>query len=187
MTKRTHAHRSGPLADIRVVDLSRLAPGPYATMLLSDLGADVIMVGGGRAGVPIPSRSRGKRMISLDLRSEDGRAALQSVVRTADVLVEGFRPGVAARIGAGYDELSALNPRLIYCSLTGYGQRGPRAQEAGHDINYLAVSGVLGALGPSDRPPTPPLNLIADFAGGSLVAAFGIVSALYERERSARG
>lgn len=179
--------RSGPLAGVRVVDLSRLAPGPYATMLLADLGAEVVVVGGGRAGVPIPELSRGKSFISLDLRTDDGRAALHALVRTADVMVEGFRPGVAARIGAGYDELSAINPRLIYCALTGYGQAGPRAQEAGHDINYVALSGLLGAVGPADRAPLPPLNLVADFAGGSMVAAFGIVSALYERERSGRG
>jgi alpha-methylacyl-CoA racemase len=156
-------------------------------MLLSDLGAEVVAVGGGRAGVPIPDLSRGKCFISLDLRTEDGRAALRALVRSADVLVEGFRPGVAARIGAGYEDLSEINPRLIYCSLTGYGQSGPRSQEAGHDINYLAVSGILGALGPADRPPAPPLNLVADFAGGSLFAALGIISALYERERSGRG
>jgi alpha-methylacyl-CoA racemase len=156
-------------------------------MLLADLGAEVVVVGGGRAGVPIKELSRGKRLISLDLRTEDGRAALHALVRRVDVLVEGFRPGVAGRIGAGYEELSKINPRLIYCSLTGYGQSGPRAQEAGHDINYLGVSGVLGALGPADRPPTPPLNLVADFAGGSMVAAFGIVSALYEREKSGKG
>jgi alpha-methylacyl-CoA racemase len=181
------APHSGPLTGIRVVDMSRLAPGPYATMLLADMGADVIGVGGGRAGVPIPELSRGKRLISLDLRTEDGRRALGELVKTADVFVEGFRPGVATRIGAGYEELSNLNPRLIYCSLTGYGQTGPRAQEAGHDINYLAISGVLGMLGPQEHPPVPPLNLVADFAGGSLFAAFGIVSALYERERSGRG
>ncbi|MCW5691639.1 MAG: CoA transferase [Pseudolabrys sp.] len=179
--------KSGPLVGVRVIDLSRLAPGPYATMLLADLGAEVIVVGGGRAGVPIPELSRGKSFISLDPRTDDGRAALHALVRTADVLVEGFRPGVASRIGAGYDELSALNPRLIYCSLTGYGQSGPRSQEAGHDINYVGLSGLLGAVGPADRPPLPPLNLVADFAGGSMVAAFGIVSALYEREKSGRG
>ncbi len=179
--------KSGPLVGVRVIDLSRLAPGPYATMLLGDLGAEVIVVGGGRAGVAIPELSRGKSFISLDLRSDDGRKALHALVRTADVVVEGFRPGVAARIGAGYDELSGLNARLIYCSLTGYGQDGPRSQEAGHDINYVSISGLLGAMGPADRAPAPPLNLVADFAGGSLVAAFGIVTALFERQNSGRG
>jgi len=178
---------NGPLAGIRVVDLSRLAPGPYCTMLLADLGAEVIVVGGGRAGVAIAELTRGKRCISLDLKSEAGRAALKALVKTADVLVEGFRPGVAARIGAGYEELSALNPRLVYCALTGYGQDGPRAKEAGHDITYLALSGVLGALGPKDGPPSVPLNLIADFAGGSLIAAIGILAAVIEAQRSGRG
>ncbi|MFG1402543.1 CaiB/BaiF CoA transferase family protein [Xanthobacter sediminis] len=178
---------TGPLAGLRVVDLSRLAPGPYCTMLLADLGAEVIVVGGGRAGVPIPELSRGKRFISLDLKAPEGRAALQALVKTADVLVEGFRPGVADRIGAGYAELAALNPKLVYCSVTGFGQDGPRAQEAGHDITYLALSGVLGGLGPKEAPPAAPLNLVADFAGGSLMGAIGILAAVIEARRSGRG
>ncbi len=177
----------GPLADIRVVDLSRLAPGPYCTMLLADLGAEVIVVGGGRAGVPIPELSRGKRLIALNLKAPEGRAALHALVKTADVLVEGFRPGVAARLGAGYAELAALNPRLVYCSITGFGQDGPRALEAGHDITYLALSGVLGAMGPKDRPPALPLNLVADFAGGSLMGAIGILAAVIEAKTSGKG
>jgi alpha-methylacyl-CoA racemase len=180
-------HVSGPLSDVRVIDLSRLAPGPYATMLLADLGADVIVVGGGRSGLPLAEVSRGKRFISLDLKQPAGRDALHRLVATADVVVEGFRPGVAARLGAGYEELSAVKPDLLYCSLTGYGQDGPLAQEAGHDINYLSVTGVLGSLGPSNAPPVVPLNLIADFAGGSLLAAFGIVAALYERRLTGQG
>ncbi|MDQ0505412.1 CaiB/BaiF CoA transferase family protein [Xanthobacter agilis] len=177
----------GPLKGLRIVDLSRLAPGPYCTMLLADLGAEVIVVGGGRAGVPIPELSRGKRFVSLDLKAPEGRAALHALVRTADVLVEGFRPGVADRIGAGYDELAALNPKLVYCSVTGFGQDGPRALEAGHDITYLALSGVLGGLGPKAAPPVPPLNLVADFAGGSLMAAIGILAAVLEARASGRG
>jgi alpha-methylacyl-CoA racemase len=179
--------RGGPLAGVRVIDLTRLAPGPYCTMLLSDLGADVIVVGGGRAGLPIPTLSRGKRFATLDLKSEAGQHALHRMIENADVVIEGFRPGVAARVGADYVTLSKLNPRLIYCSLTGYGQDGPRSQEAGHDINYLAISGVLGATGPADRPPYPPLNLLADFGGGGLLAAFGIVAALHERNSSGKG
>jgi alpha-methylacyl-CoA racemase len=167
--------------------MSRLAPGPYCTMLLADLGAEVIVVGGGRAGTSVAELSRGKRCIALDLKSPAGRAALHALVKTADVFVEGFRPGVAARLGAGYDQLSALNPRLVYCALTGYGQVGPHAQEAGHDIDYLALTGVLGAIGPGDRRPYPPLNLLADFAGGSLVAAVGILAALLEAKSSGRG
>lgn len=181
-----HHSRSGPLAGLTVIDLSRLAPGPYCTMLLADLGADVIVVGGGRAGVPIPEFARGKRFISLDLKAEAGRKALQALVAKADVVVEGFRPGVADRIGAGYEALSAINPRLVYCALTGYGQTGPRALDAGHDINYLAISGGL-TLGPAGDRPYPPLNLLADFAGGSLTAAFGILAAVIEARESGRG
>lgn len=187
MADGTPAPPRGPLAGIRVVDLSRLAPGPYCTMLLADLGADVIVVGGGRAGVAIPEFSRGKTHIALDLKAPAGRAALHALVKTADVVVDGFRPGVADRIGAGYAELAALNPRLVYCALTGFGQDGPRAKEAGHDITYLALSGVLGALGPKDGPPEAPLNLVADFAGGSLMAAIGILAAVIEAKASGKG
>jgi alpha-methylacyl-CoA racemase len=179
--------QNGPLRGVRIIDLTRLAPGPYCTMLLADFGAEVIAVGGGRAGRALDAFARGKRHIALDLKTEAGRRALYALVRTADVFVEGFRPGVTARLGADYETLSALNPKLVYCSITGYGQDGPRAQEAGHDINYISVSGVLGAIGPADRPPQPPLNLIADFAGGSLAAALGIMAALFEAGRSGKG
>jgi alpha-methylacyl-CoA racemase len=176
-----------PLTGVRVIDMSRNAPGPYCTMLLADLGAEVIVVGGGRAGPPVSSFARGKRFITLDLKAEEGRRAVGRLVETADVFVESFRPGVAERLGAGYDALSASNPGLVYCSLTGYGQSGPLAQEAGHDLNYLALSGILGAIGPDDRPPTAPLNLMADFAGGSFVATIGILAALFERVSSGKG
>lgn len=178
---------SGPLAGVKVIDLSRLVPGPYASMLLADLGAEVVVVLGGRAGAPNVLLRRGKREVTLDLKSEAGRAALHEMVRTADVVLEGFRPGVAERMGAGYAELSALNPRLIYCSLTGYGSDGPLAQSAGHDINYLALAGVLGAMGTSSGAPRPPFNILADLAGGGLLAAFGIAAALVERNRSGKG
>jgi alpha-methylacyl-CoA racemase len=178
---------AGPLRGIRVIDLSRLAPGPYCTMLLADLGAEVIAVGGGRAGRPIRELSRGKRFMSLDLKSDASRRALHALVSSADVVVEGFRPGVAERMGAGYAALSALNPRIVYCSITGYGQEGPRAHDAGHDINYIALSGLLSALGVDGQPPRPPLNLVADFAGGSLVATVGILAALLESRISGRG
>ena len=178
---------TGPLAGIKIVDLSRLAPGPYATMLLADLGAEVIAVGGGRAGTALLEVSRGKRFISLDLKKPAGQEALHRLVADADVVVESFRPGVADRLGAGYDELRAVKADLIYCSLTGYGQDGPFAQEAGHDINYILVTGVLGSVGDPDSEPRVPLNLVADFAGGSLQAAFAISSALFERERSGQG
>jgi len=156
-------------------------------MLLADMGAEVIAVGGGRTGLPVPALSRGKQFITLDLKSDRGREALQKIVRESDVFMEGFRPGVGDRIGAGYGELSALNPGLVYCSLTGYGQTGPLSQRAGHDINYLAVGGALGTFGPPDGPPVPPLNLVADFAGGGMLAALGIIAALYERQRTGLG
>lgn len=187
MTSNLPSTSRRPLSGVRVIDMSRLAPGPYCTMLLADLGAEVIAVGGGRAGLPVSSFSRGKHFIALDLKSDDGKRALQRLTDTADIFVESFRPGVADRLGAGYDILSAKNPGLIYCSLTGYGQSGPLAQEAGHDLNYLALTGILGAIGPADRPPTAPLNLLADFAGGSLFATIGILAALCERSVSGKG
>jgi alpha-methylacyl-CoA racemase len=176
-----------PLEGIRVIDMTRLAPGPYGTMLLADLGAEVIVVGGGRAGPPVSTIARGKQFITLDLKSDEGRLALVRLCDSADVFIEGFRPGVADRLGAGYTTLSASNSRLVYCSLTGYGQTGPRAQEAGHDLNYLASTGVLGALGPADGPPQVPLNAIADMAGGGMLAVIGILAALQERQRSGFG
>ncbi len=183
----TNTHSNRPLSGIRVVDLTRLAPGPYGTMLLSDLGAEVIVVGGGRAGPPVSTFARGKTFITLDLKSAEGQMALQRLASAADVLIEGFRPGIADRLGAGYVALSAINPRLIYCSLTGYGQSGPRANDAGHDINYLAYTGVLGSIGPADRPPALPLNAIADMAGGGMLAVIGILAALHERSSSGLG
>lgn len=179
--------RRRPLEGVRIIDMSRLAPGPYCTMLLADLGAEVIVVGGGRAGNPVATFSRGKHFIKLDLKCAEGQAALRRLCAQADVFVESFRPGVAERLGASYAALHELNPRLVYCSLTGYGQDGVLAKEAGHDISYLAVSGVLGAIGPHDGPPSVPLNLLADFAAGSFVAALGIVTALFDRSRTGEG
>jgi alpha-methylacyl-CoA racemase len=179
--------RRAALQGIRVLDLTRLAPGPYCSMLLGDMGAEIIVVGGGTGSLPISALARGKRLINLDLKSADGLEAFRRLAATADVVIEGYRPGVMERLGIGYKTLSALNSRMVYCSLTGYGQSGPLSQEAGHDLNYLAVSGVLGALGPEDDVPAFPLNLLADFAGGSLFAALAIVLALYERSRSGEG
>lgn len=175
------------LKGTRVLDLTRLAPGPYGSMLLADMGAEVIVIGGGRSGLPIDSYRRGKRFISLDLKSQEGLEAFRLLVADADVLMEGFRPGVMRRLGLDYDSLRQYNPRLVYCSLTGYGQDGPLAQEAGHDINYVGLSGALGAMGPVEGPPALPLNIIADFAAGGLYAAYSILGALLERERSGLG
>ena len=176
-----------PLEGIRIIDMSRLAPGPYCTMLLADLGAEVIVVGGGRAGNPISTFSRGKHFIKLDLKSSTGQQALQTLCKTADVFVESFRPGISDKLGAGYETLKEINPKLVYCSITGYGQQGNLAKEAGHDISYLALTGVLGSIGPKDGPPSAPLNLLADFAAGSFIAAMGIVTALFDRTRTGKG
>jgi len=175
------------LKGIRVLDLTRLAPGPYGSMLLADMGAEVIVIGGGRSGLPIDSYRRGKRFVNLDLKSNEGLDAFHLLAGDADVLIEGFRPGVMNRLGLGYDDLKQYNSKLVYCSLTGYGQYGPLAQEAGHDINYLGLSGALGAMGPSDGPPALPLNIVADFAAGGLYAAYSILGALFERDRSGLG
>jgi alpha-methylacyl-CoA racemase len=178
--------QDAPLSGVHVLDLSRLAPGPFCSFLLADLGADVTVVLGPGGG-SLPQVSRGKRFVALDLKSSAGRLALQRLAARADVLIEGFRPGVADRLGAGYDTLRVLRPELIYCSITGYGQAGPLARTAGHDINYLAQAGLLGAVGPSGSPPLPPLNLLADFAGGSFLAAIAILAALVERSHSGLG
>lgn len=179
--------RQMALQGIRVLDLTRLAPGPYCTMLLADMGAEIIVVGGGTGSLPISALARGKRFINLNLKSPDGSEAFHRLAKTADVVVEGYRPGVTERLGIDYKTLSGFNSRLVYCSLTGYGQSGSLSQEAGHDLNYLAISGALGAFGPEDNIPAFPLNLLADFAGGSLFAAFGIVAALYARAASGEG
>jgi len=184
---RSKTHRSGALEGVRVLDLSRLAPGPYCTMLLADMGAEVIVVGGGSGSLPIPALAWGKRFITLDLKSPDGRRAFEGLSSQSDVLIEGYRPGVMSRLGLGYESLRELNPRLIYCALTGYGQSGPLAQQAGHDLNYAGLSGALGTFGPAGGVPSFPLNLLADFAGGSLFATIGILSALYMREHTGLG
>ncbi len=179
----------GALDELRVLDLSRLAPGPYCSMLLADMGADVLRVdnavgGAVRSGDML---SRNKRSIALNLKTPEGQQVLHELASGADVFLEGNRPGVCARLGCDYPTLSSLNERLVYCSLTGYGQTGPMAQAAGHDVNYIALAGVLSQIGNGSEPPLPPLNLVADFGGGGLMAAFGVLCALFERERSGRG
>ena len=177
----------GPLTGVKVLDLSRLAPGPYCSMLLGDLGAEVL-----RIDAPTPPArtyrllARNKRSLILDLKNRHGQEVLHRLCASSDVLLEGNRPGVMMRLGADYETVAAINPRIVYCSLTGYGQDGPLAAAAGHDINYIAIAGVLSQMGDGRRP-LPPLNLVADFGGGGLLAAFGIVCALFERATSGRG
>ncbi len=178
------------LDGIRVLDLSRLAPGPYCTMLLGDMGADVLLVE--RVG-EIDDRGRhnalrrNKRSICIDLKSDDGRALFLELAKSADVILEGYRPGVVKRLGIDFAAAREINDRIVYCSLSGYGQTGPYAQMAGHDINYAAIGGALGANGRPGTRPAVPLNLLADYAGGGLMAAFSIAVALLARERTGRG
>lgn len=181
----------GPLAGLRVVELTGLAPAPYAGMLLADLGADVIRVD--RRAPSSPSASpaailmRNRPCIRLDLKSADDVAVFLSLVDRADVLIEGFRPGVMERLELGPEQCLERNPRLVYGRVTGWGQSGPLAQAAGHDLNYIALAGVLHHLRLHDQPPTIPLNIIGDHAGGGLLLAFGVLAALHERIRSGRG
>lgn len=180
--------RTGPLAGVRVVEFAGIGPGPHATMLLSDLGAEVLRIDrAGGNGWPNPVVDRGRHRIELDIRAEDGRAVALEAVANADVLIEGYRPGVMERLGYGPDEMLRLNPRLVYGRMTGWGQGGPLAQAAGHDLNYIALTGALAAITNDDGRPVSPLNLVGDFGGGSLYLAFGVVAALFERERSGRG
>ena len=184
----------GPLQGIRVIEIAGIGPGPFAAMMLSDMGADVIRID--RAGQVKdeppkgPSSdvlARGRRSIGVDLKHPDGVETVLRLVEGADVLTEGFRPGVMERLGLGPDECLGRNPRLVYGRMTGWGQEGPLAQAAGHDINYIAQSGALGMIGRKGEAPLAPLNLVGDFGGGGMYLIFGIVCALLERERSGKG
>jgi alpha-methylacyl-CoA racemase len=180
---------TGPLAGVRVVELGGIGPGPHAAMILADLGADVVRVRR-PGGLQMPAENvdllhRGKRAVDLDVKNEPDK--LLDLVSKADVLLDGFRPGTCERLGIGPEQCAAVNPRLIFARITGWGQDGPLAMTAGHDINYLSQTGALSAIGFRDRPPVAPLNYIADFGGGSMFVLLGIVSALYERERSGLG
>jgi alpha-methylacyl-CoA racemase len=182
---------SGPLDGVRVLEIASLAPAPFGTMLLADLGSDVLRVdraGSSAAITPPPGPlDRGKRSIALNLKEPDGLAAVKGLAAEADVFVEGFRPGVAERIGIGPDVLCGLNPRLVYARMTGWGQDGPLSQAAGHDINYIAVAGALEPIARHGERPLPPSNLLGDFAGGGMLMALGIVAALHERSSSGKG
>ncbi|MGH3432810.1 MAG: CaiB/BaiF CoA transferase family protein [Thermocrispum sp.] len=183
---------AGPLAGVRVVELAGLAPGPFACTVLADLGADVIRVDRATPGHDVlafdndPLR-RSRRSIGVNTKTPEGVELVLSLVAEADVLVEGFRPGVTERMGLGPADCHARNPRLVYGRITGWGQDGPLAQRAGHDINYLGLSGALEPIGRPGERPVPPLNLVADFGGGGLLLAMGILAALVERQASGRG
>lgn len=187
-----------PLEGIKILDLSRLAPGPFCSMMLGDMGADVLLVeapadgklanaiGGARAAdaeklAAYNIMSRNKRSIVLNLREQDAREVFYKLAKDADVVLEGFRPGVVKRLGVDYETMKEINPRIVYCSLSGFGQTGPYSQLVGHDINYISVGGALGMIGWPDAPPAIPMNIIADFAGGGMHAAYGILAALMAR------
>lgn len=185
----------GPLDGYRVVEIAGIGPGPFGAMLLADLGADVICV-----ERPPSARSpllgvdprpdpvqRGRRSVVLDLKAPGGVEAVLQLAASADAFIEGYRPGVAERLGVGPDACMARNPCLVYARVTGWGQTGPLSQAAGHDLNYIALTGMLHAIGPADRPPVAPLNLLGDYAGGGLMLAFGVLAGLLERQRSGRG
>ena len=185
---------NGPLHGLRVIELAGIGPAPLACMLLADLGADVVRVdrlepsGLGLAMAPEHDvNARGRRSVALDLKTDAGRDALRRLLAGADVLVEGFRPGVMEKLGLGPEPCLALNPRLVYGRMTGFGQSGPLAHAAGHDLNYIALTGVLHAIGPAGGAPVPPLNLVGDYGGGALYLAFGVRAALFERQRSGLG
>jgi crotonobetainyl-CoA:carnitine CoA-transferase CaiB-like acyl-CoA transferase len=198
-----------PLTGIKLIDLTKLAPGPHCTMILGDLGADIIKVEepgaptGRRAeqagatgkvkrvvgfgAVPTNALARNKKSIGLNLKSDVGKQIYLKLVQDADVIVEEFRPGVAKRLGIDYETLSASNPKLVYCAVTGFGQTGPFKDYVGHDLNYIATSGALSMIGRKDQPPTIPLNLLADYAGGGMHAAIGVLAALLARHQTGRG
>ena len=177
---------SGPLGGVMVVELAGMGPGPHAAMVLADLGAEVTRVQRPTAGVG-GAQLRGRRIVAADLKDADDLDRVRQLIDHADVLLEGFRPGVTERLGLGPDECCSRNPGLVYTRITGWGQTGPRAQQAGHDINYIGLTGLLHAMGDPDRPPAPPLNLVGDYGGGSMFAVVGVIAALLERHTSGRG
>ena len=185
----------GPLKGFIVIELAGIGPAPFAGMLLSDMGATVIRVDRRQqADLGVPGRTpkfdilgRGRQSIAVDIKSADGVAVVKRLAAKADALIEGFRPGVIERLGLGPDVLSAANPKLVIGRMTGYGQHGPMADAAGHDINYISLSGALHAIGRQGQAPVPPLNLVGDFGGGGMFLAFGVVAALLEASRSGKG
>ncbi|MCY7271039.1 MAG: CoA transferase [Sphingomonas bacterium] len=179
---------AGPLSGLTIIEMAGLGPGPFAAMMLADHGAHVIRIErAGMIGVPNDPLLRNRRSIALDLKREDHRVVVRRMAASADGLIEGYRPGVMERLGLGNEVLQGDNPKLVYGRITGWGQDGPLASVAGHDINYLALTGLLHGLGEPDRPPRPPMNLVADYAGGGMMLAFGMVAALLAVQRGEAG
>jgi len=177
------------LENVRILDLSRQLPGPFCAMMLGDLGADVLTIAAPNdpLGAGIPLLARNKRHMTLNLKAEAGRAVFAQLVAGADVVLEGFRPGVTAKLGIDYPRLAGVNPRLVYCSISGYGQDGPYRDKVGHDLNYIGYAGVLGVTGTAGGPPVIPGVQIADIGGGTLMAVIGILAALLARHHTGRG
>ncbi|MGZ4528171.1 MAG: CaiB/BaiF CoA transferase family protein [Mycobacterium sp.] len=181
---------AGPLSGLRVVELAGIGPGPHAAMILGDLGADVVRIdrpSGGPRGAAKDAMLRNRRVVTADLKSEEGRNRVLQLVAKADVLIEGYRPGVTERLGLGPEHCAEVNDRLVYARMTGWGQSGPRSQQAGHDINYISLNGILHSIGRANERPVPPLNLVGDFGGGSMFLLVGILAALWERQSSGKG
>jgi alpha-methylacyl-CoA racemase len=181
--------RRGPLSGLRIVEFAAIGPGPFAAMMLADMGADIVRIdrkSSKDVGVP-PAQLRGRRSIALDLKSDADVETARRLIDRADALIEGFRPGVMERLGLGPDALIARNPKLVYGRMTGWGQDGPLAHTAGHDINYIAITGALGAIGPRDGAPVIPLNLLGDFGGGSMFLIAGILAGIIEAKSSGKG
>ena len=188
---------AGPLAGVRVVEMVGLGPCPFAAMMLADMGAEVIRIDRKTApgadnpfpmlGTKFDVMARGRRSLALDLKQPAAKEVVLALLDQADVVLEGFRPGVMERLGFGPDVCHARNPKLVYGRVTGWGQHGPLAQAAGHDLNYIALTGMLHAMGRADTPPAPPLNLVGDFGGGAMMLAFGVVCAVLEARGSGKG
>ena len=180
--------RQGPLTGLKIVEFAGIGPGPFCGMLLSDLGADVVRIDrkGGRGGAPSDVTSRGRRSVALDLKSRDAVEACLKLMDAADGIIEGFRPGVMERLGLGPDVVLKRNPKLVYGRMTGWGQTGPWSMAAGHDMNYIAITGALHAIGTDDKP-VPPLNLVGDFGGGALYLAFGLMAGIIQARETGKG
>ncbi len=184
---------AGPLSGIRILEIAGIGPGPFAAMMLADMGAEVVRVDRAQAvrdnvtGSHWDVMLRGRRNIALDLKHPEGVETLLALVERADAIIEGFRPGVMERLGVGPDQCLARNPKLVFGRMTGWGQEGPYANSAGHDINYIALAGALAHFGRAGEPPTPPLNMVGDFGGGGMLLAYGVVCALLESQRSGKG
>jgi alpha-methylacyl-CoA racemase len=187
-------HPSGPLAGVRVIEVAGIGPGPFAAMMLADMGAEVLRVdraqsvrGGDPGQPPMDFLNRGRRSVGVDLKHPEGVETVLRLAESADALIEGFRPGVAERLGVGPEKCWERNPALVYGRMTGWGQEGPYAAMAGHDINYIALAGALDGIGRAGGPPVPPLNLVGDFGGGGMLLAFGVVCGLLEAANSGQG